>query len=119
MEYKGFTVAVTLSYQGSSIVGAPIYTIPPGGAVVHENAIQEKFADEIAAEDAAFSEAREWIDAKCQAQLAETVPRSEVRSFFAKTRDARSIYCSWTDEDPLREMFFCKRSSRRLVPLLD
>jgi hypothetical protein len=35
-------------------------------AVVHENAMQEKFAEEVAAEDAAFGEAREWIDAKCQ-----------------------------------------------------
>ena len=66
MEYKGFTVSVTVSYQGSSTVGAPVYTIRRDGAVVHEGAVQEKFADEIAAEDAAYSEAREWIDAKCQ-----------------------------------------------------
>jgi len=66
MEYKGFTVSVTMSYQGSSTVGAPIDTIRRDGAVVHENAVQEKFADEVAAGDAAFSEAREWIDAKCQ-----------------------------------------------------
>ena len=44
----------------------PVYTIRRDGAVVHEDAVQEKFADEIAAEDAAYSEAREWIDAKCQ-----------------------------------------------------
>ena len=66
MEYKGFTVLVTMSYQGSSTVGAPIYTIRRDGAVVHESAVQEKFAHEVAAEDAAFSEAREWIDPKCQ-----------------------------------------------------
>ena len=66
MEYKGFTVSVTLSHQGSSTVGAPVYTIRHDGTVVHEDAVQEKFADEVAAEDAAFSEARERIDAKCQ-----------------------------------------------------
>ena len=66
MEYKGFTVSVTLSYQGSSTVGAPVYMIRHDGTVVQEDAVQEKFADEVAAEDAAFSEAREWIDAKCQ-----------------------------------------------------
>jgi hypothetical protein len=66
MEYKGFTVSVTLSYQGRSAVGAPVYTIRRDGALVHQDAVQEKFADEVAAEDAAFSEAREWIDAKCQ-----------------------------------------------------
>jgi hypothetical protein len=66
MVYKGFIVSVTLSYQGSSTVGAPVYTIRHDGTVVHEDAVQEKFADEVAAEDAAFSEAREWIDTKCQ-----------------------------------------------------
>jgi hypothetical protein len=55
-----------VSYQGTSTVGAPVYTIRRDGAVVHEDAVREKFADEIAAEDAAFSEAQEWIDAKCQ-----------------------------------------------------
>lgn len=66
MEYKGFTVAVIVPYQGSSTIGAPVYTIRCDGEVVYENAVHEKFADEVAAEDAAFSEAREWIDAKCQ-----------------------------------------------------
>jgi len=65
MEYKGFTIAVTVAYQGSSTVGAPVYATRCDGALVDGGAVQDKFADETATEDAAYTEARQWIDAKC------------------------------------------------------
>ena len=55
-----------MSYQGSATVEAPVYTIRRDRAVVHEGALHESLADEIAAEDAAYTEAREWIDVKFQ-----------------------------------------------------
>ena len=64
MEYKGYNVAVSITLLGSVAQSHPTYTILRGGEVVHESAVYGKFTAEVAARDAAYRAAREWIDAK-------------------------------------------------------
>ena len=66
VEYKGFTIAVTVAYPGSSAVGRLYTQYAATASSCMRGSCRTSFADETAAEDAAYAEAREWIDAKCQ-----------------------------------------------------
>ena len=65
MRYKGYTVTVSVSWPAGAR-GHPRYAILTGGAIVHQDVLRGEFEDDLAAEDAAYRAAREWIDAKCQ-----------------------------------------------------
>ena len=59
--------------------------------------MQDKFADETAAEDAAYTEAREWIDAKCnlnQTVLVSTATSRRSGHAGAPVRALRDHACS-------------------------
>jgi hypothetical protein len=63
MEYKGYTVAVSIALLGSGAQSHPTYTVLRSGEVVHESVGYAKFTAEVAAREAAHRAAREWIDA--------------------------------------------------------
>ena len=66
MEYKGYSVSVSVTMLGSGTQAGPTFTIRHDGAVVHESAVYGKFENDAVAEDAAYQAARDWIDAKCR-----------------------------------------------------
>ena len=69
MEYKGYVVTVTVSAIGSPSPSDVTFTIRQGdrrGALVYEGVVHGAFDNITAAEDAAYSEARAWIEEKCK-----------------------------------------------------
>lgn len=66
MNYKGYSVTVTVDAFGKPQPQDPKFTVRCDGQLVHEGAVQGQFPDYAAAEDAAYSAAREWIEAKCR-----------------------------------------------------
>jgi hypothetical protein len=66
MRYKGYDVTVTVDPFGTPSPSDPKFTVRCDDVLVHEAAVQGQFPDYAAAEDAAYSAAREWIEAKCR-----------------------------------------------------
>ena len=69
MEYKGYAVSVNVSALGSPSPSDATFTIRQGdcnGPIVYEGVVHGAFETETAAEDAAYSEARAWIEEKCK-----------------------------------------------------
>jgi len=66
MRYKGYCVTVTVDALGAALPHDPKFTVRCEGQLVHEGAVQGQFPDYVTAEDAAYSAAREWIEAKCR-----------------------------------------------------
>ena len=66
MRYKGYNVTVTVEAFGIPNPCDPKFTVRCDDVLVHEGSVQGQFPDHAAAEDAAYSAAREWIEAKCR-----------------------------------------------------
>lgn len=66
MQYKGYTVTVSVAEAEAAPPQDPTFTIFCEGVLVHEGRVRGNFGDCAAAEDAAYSAAREWIEAKCR-----------------------------------------------------
>ncbi len=66
MEYKGYSVSVSVTMLGGGTQAGPSFTIRCDDEVVHESAVYGKFENDAAAEDAAYQAARDWIDARCR-----------------------------------------------------
>jgi hypothetical protein len=69
MHYKGYIVSVTVSAIGSPSPSDVTFTIRQEdgkGPVVYEGVVHGEFDSETAAEDAAYGEARAWIEEKCK-----------------------------------------------------
>ena len=69
MEYKGYAVTVTVTALGSPSPSDATFTIHQGdasGPIVYEGVVHGVFDGRTAAEDAAYSEARAWIEEKCK-----------------------------------------------------
>jgi hypothetical protein len=84
MEYKGFTVSVTVSSKGSSTVRRLSSRFAAMAPFLHEDAVHEQFANEIAAEDEAYRAI--GIDrSKVPSQLARAFPRILKPKFIRST----------------------------------
>jgi hypothetical protein len=66
MHYKGYSVTVTVDGIGTARTRVPKFIVRSEGTLVHEGAVHGEFPDQASAEDAAYSAAREWIEAKCR-----------------------------------------------------
>ena len=69
MEYKGYAVTVIVTALGSPSPSDATFTIHHGdsnGPIVYEGVVHGAFDSDTAAEDAAYSEARAWIEEKCK-----------------------------------------------------